>query len=121
MIKIKDLIVESEITPEIVNQIVQQVGLEQDIVDPSWDTFTPQICNTGFCDIFAERLKRAFPGSTAWATDYNGLDTFGHVWIEYKGKYYDAETPNGVSDWKELSWIQKAFKMARQYPEIYKL
>lgn len=26
----------------------------------------------------------------------------GHYWIEYKGRYYDAECPNGVSDWRKL-------------------
>jgi len=41
----------------------------------------------------------------------------GHVWVKYKGKFYDAEAPNGVDDWRELPYIKKVFKIRGRYPD----
>ena len=40
--------------------------------------------------------------------------------FEFKGKFYDAETPDGVSDWKELPWMQSFYKAKKQYPSDIK-
>ena len=50
------------------------------------------------------------------STEDDRGETFGHVWIEYKGKYFDAETPNGVSSWKELPWMVKFYNQNKEYP-----
>lgn len=36
-----------------------------------------------------------------------------HVWIYYNGKHYDAETPNGVSNWTELPIFRRVFNMLK--------
>jgi hypothetical protein len=43
-------------------------------------------------------------------------ETLGHVWVEYKGKYFDAETPNGVNSWKELPWMKEFYAKNNSYP-----
>jgi hypothetical protein len=48
--------------------------------------------------------------------------TFGHVWVEYEGKYFDAETPNGVDSWKQLPWMIEFYSKNNSYPtDIEKL
>ena len=87
-----------------------------ELVDKNWDKFGGEECNNGFCDIFAQKLSKYLPGSKIMSTEDNRSDTFGHVWIEYKGKYFDAETPNGVSSWKELPWMVKFYNKNKEYP-----
>jgi hypothetical protein len=56
-----------------------------------------------------------------WDTEEQGPSgTLGHVWVEFKGKFYDAETPDGVTDWKDLPWMQEFFKAKKQYPSDIK-
>jgi hypothetical protein len=86
------------------------------LVDKNWDKFGGEECNNGFCDIFAQKLSKYLPGSKIMSTEDNRSETFGHVWIEYKGKYFDAETPNGVSSWKELPWMIKFYNKNKEYP-----
>jgi hypothetical protein len=43
-------------------------------------------------------------------------ETLGHVWVEYEGKYFDAETPNGVDSWKQLPWMIEFYSKNKSYP-----
>jgi hypothetical protein len=92
-----------------------------ELAHKNWSTFTGKVCNSGFCDIYASKLSKLLPGSKQWDTEEQGPSgTLGHVWVEFKGKVYDAETPNGVSDWKQLPWMQEFFKAKKQYPSDIK-
>jgi hypothetical protein len=86
------------------------------IVDKNWDKFGGKECNNGFCDIFAKNLSKYLPGSTIMSTEDPRNETLGHVWVEYNGKYFDAETPNGVSSWKELPWMKEFYSKVGNYP-----
>lgn len=90
-----------------IKDIVSKVGKEQDLVEPTWKEFTPEVCNDGFCDLFAAEFVKRFPGAKTYSTEESLDKTFGHVWVKYKGKYYDAEIPNGVSNWKDLPYMKK--------------
>ena len=117
MIKLRDILKEIQITPDDVNRILKRTGEEQDLYEPDWEEFTPEICNDGFCDIFAEKFREEYPGAELWGTNY-GIDyAFGHVWVKYGNKFYDAETPNGVVDWKQLPYIQKVLDLYKKYPD----
>jgi len=120
MIKLFNLL--ENITPNDINLILKQTEKEQDLVVPNWEKFTPEICNSGFCDIFANILAKKYPGSEIWSSEDHDGNTFGHVWIKYQDKFYDAETPNGVNDWKQIPWSQRFYKKFNRYPksiEIY--
>jgi hypothetical protein len=117
MIKFLDILKEAQITPDDINRILKRTGKEQDLTEPTWDEFTPEICNTGFCDVFAEKFREEYPGAELWGTDWGLGYTFGHVWIKYNNKFYDAETPNGVINWKDLPFIQKIYKIRNKYPD----
>jgi hypothetical protein len=117
MIKLLDILKEIQITPDDVNRILKRTGEEQDLAEPDWDEFTPEVCNTGFCDIFAEKFREEYPGAELWGTEWGLGYTFGHVWVKYGNKFYDAETPQGVTDWKQLPYIQKVLDLYKKYPE----
>jgi hypothetical protein len=117
MIKLTDLLRE-DITAADVNRILKRTGDEQDLYEPDWEEFTPEVCNTGFCDIFAEKFREEYPGAELWGTDWGTKESpFGHVWIKYKNLYYDAETPNGVEDWKSIPFIQRIYNTRKKYPD----
>jgi len=42
-------------------------------------------------------------------------DELNHTWIFFNGKHYDAEAPNGVSDWYDLPLNKKFFNKYRKY------
>jgi len=118
MIKLVDLLTERTITADDINRILKRTGDEQDLYEPDWEDFTPEVCNTGFCDIFAEKFREEYPGAELWGTDWGTKESpFGHVWLKYAGKFYDAETPNGVSSWEDLPYIQRLYKVRGKYPE----
>ena len=68
------------------------------------DMTAKQACH-GNCDTFAEAVQaRALElGATVKVrgTDWYSADPE-HVWVEYKGKHYDAEAPLGVKRWRQL-------------------
>ena len=69
MILLIDLLRE-DITAADVNRILKRTGDEQDLYEPDWEEFTPEVCNTGFCDIFAEKFREEYPGAELWGTDW---------------------------------------------------
>jgi hypothetical protein len=89
------------------------------LVHKNWDKFDGKTCNSGFCDIFAQKFHKRFPDSEIFSTEAEHK-TLGHVWVKYKGKYYDAETPEGVNDWKELPWMISYNKEYETYPQDIK-
>ena len=109
-------------TDTVLNENVFKKSLDQtekealEIVDKNWDEFGGKECNKGFCDIFAKNLSKHLPGSKIMSTEDSRNETLGHVWVEYKGKYFDAETPNGVSSWKELPWMKEFHSKVGNYP-----
>jgi len=118
VIKLKDLLKESSAHEQALSYTEEQ-ALE--LAHKNWSTFTGKVCNSGFCDIYASKLSKLLPGSKQWDTEEQGPSgTLGHVWVEFKGKFYDAETPDGVDDWKDLPWMQEFYKAKKQYPKDIK-
>ena len=65
----------------------------------------PYDIDNGLCDYFASDLVAALEaiGKVAdmdWTPDDDELP--GHMWVECEDRFYDAETPMGVADWREL-------------------
>ena len=104
------------------NENIFQKSLDQtekealEITYKDWDTFGGKECNNGFCDIFAKNLAKHLPGSKILSTEDPRNETLGHVWVKYEGKYFDAETPDGVSSWKDLPWMKEFYSKVRSYP-----
>jgi hypothetical protein len=113
--------ISKEPTPDDITRILKRTGDEQDLYVKDWDEFTPELCNDGFCDIFAEKFREEYPGAELWQTSVSTSPWgFGHTWVKYKDKFYDAETPNGVKDWRDLPYIQKLYHVGKEYPEDVK-
>jgi hypothetical protein len=76
----------------------------------------PYDINNGQCEDFAMAVIKSMGGysdtleEVATESFNNTDDLPGHVWIYYGDKYYDAECPEGVSDWRELPIFKKALQ-----------
>jgi hypothetical protein len=63
-----------------------------------WAMTKPADLNMGWCGTWAEEVAAKDPSAEIWATN-------NHMFIKKNGKYYDAATPGGVSDWRKLRGI----------------
>lgn len=71
------------------------LNIEALLASGRWKNSTPEIINEVACDMFAEELAEAWPGAVVrWGS--------GQAWVEFNGRHYDAETPDGVEDWRDL-------------------
>lgn len=67
----------------------------------SWEE-TPKEINTGLCADFASALwEQDRTLNITSDEDQDGLE-YTHTFIEHQGRFYDAETPDGVDDWRQL-------------------
>lgn len=81
--------------------------------------------NNGGCEDFAVSLEQKIPGSEMLCThnfsDENGIfirdnkriDLPNHCWLRHEGKHYDAENPEGVTDFLDLDIFKR---LARTIP-----
>jgi len=64
--------------------------------------------NEGLCDEFAACVCTFLPGCTMyWNDDFTDEFDCSHCFIEYEDRYYDAECPEGVDDWRDLPFFQR--------------
>jgi hypothetical protein len=84
---------------------------------------TPEIINEGYCSEFAHSVVRAIQkdrgrdvGEAGKHNDTDDVHTSrvgpnengdGHLWITVEGRHYDAESPEGITDPKELKWFSR--------------
>lgn len=72
----------------------------------------PYEINNGDCDRFADAVCSKVKGTevriTEFEDEFEGYHWVGHFWVEYKGKHYDAECPDGVDNFLDLPIFQKA-------------
>lgn len=71
--------------------------------------------NAGDCEGFALELAEVLPGAlVVYTEDFIDWDSpewpGGHAWVSWEGRYYDAECPEGVTDWKELPFFVRKEK-----------
>lgn len=77
------------------------------VVVQEWG-ITPREINAGRCDKFAlEVIARMGGYSNDLTDDASSEDELGHYWIVYCDKCYDAECPNGVSDYRQLPFFKR--------------
>lgn len=75
------------------------------------DTYdiSPYEINNGRCEEFMKNIMRLSPATEECCTGFvlaNENMTYPpHVWVYYNGKHYDAECPEGVSDFRELPFF----------------
>lgn len=62
----------------------------------------------GQCNEIADDLIEISGGELWETTGEDRPDVPQHAWVKYKGKYYDARDPEGVTDWKQLSLFKLA-------------
>lgn len=117
-------VLKEEITPEDIKRILKRVENDKKAMALIFDddqinsnlSLSPEDCNNGLCDIWAEKFKEEYPEAEIWDTEETYGETHGHVWVKYDGKFYDAETPNGVTDWKQLPFMKRFYKIVKKLP-----
>jgi hypothetical protein len=65
--------------------------------------------NNGCCAEFAKRLLEHIDGEYVWRVEF-GIP---HAFVLYKDRYYDSETPYGVSNWENLPIWKEHFQSGR--------
>ena len=60
--------------------------------------------NSGNCFAWAKIVFDLVEGSKIAG---HNIDGYGHSWIEYEGKCYDAECPQGVLFWGNLPFFKR--------------
>ena len=76
---------------------------------------SPYDINCGECDEFAQTTIECLGGYsdnlyelvTGNFDPEMNTDLPGHMWIFYKGRHYDSESPYGVDDWRQLPIFTK--------------
>lgn len=76
-----------------------------------WEV-SPEQINDGNCGEFATMVINSLGGqSKDLFISYFALkitpneDHLGHEWITLNGRHYDAESPEGVDDYRQLPWF----------------
>jgi hypothetical protein len=99
--------------PNIVTEDVATSQYIGDIVRNAVKDYSgsPKYINNGSCWGFACALARVL-GPEAKVVNTTGLQGVfpGHSVVLYRGKYYDAESPDGVTDPKELAYSKRIYR-----------
>lgn len=70
---------------------------------------SPYEINNGLCEDFMKKVTSEISSSEECCTGFVLKNEYMkypiHVWIYYEGKHYDAEAPQGVSDFQELPFF----------------
>lgn len=102
-----------------INRILSKTANKKYIGWQDWrkdhKEFSPMICNSGYCDVFATEFKKEYPEAIIFEASEEGL---GHFFCKYKDKFYDAETPTGISDWKQLPYFKRWIQQEEKLPEV---
>lgn len=87
--------------PKAIRKLVKQY---------SKDHITPSHINNGYCADFATVIWEEFQHHCS-VEILNNEDLTGeeylHTFMKYGGLFYDAEAPNGVSDWRDLPFFKR--------------
>lgn len=64
----------------------------------------PWDINNGWCETYGEMVRERLPeAECAWLDELTDDDTVpNHYVVIYRGRYYDAECVDGVTDWRNL-------------------
>ncbi len=82
---------------QVIRQVVKEFGEH------------PYDINDGRCDEFADAVIARVPGAT-----FRDLGLgWGHCVIEFDGRSYDAEEPEGVLHWQQLPLCVRAIRANR--------
>jgi hypothetical protein len=76
---------------------------------------TPQEINDGWCEAFAIRLRKKLGDRAALVSTTQMKGVFpGHVVVRYDGKYYDAESPEGVVNPQDLAYSRRLYAVMQR-------
>lgn len=108
MIKLKNILTEAsvKIDDKFNDELIDRVN---DEYAKNYTTLTPEQINDGYCDIWAQLFIEKFGGKQNWSFEFP-TGGCGHHWVELNNKFYDAETPEGVSSIKQLPFFKRAIK-----------
>lgn len=65
--------------------------------------------NAGHCGVFGKDLCSILPGATRhWNYELDQCAPGGdHCFVRWQNRWYDAEAPEGVDDWRDLPFFQR--------------
>lgn len=63
---------------------------------------SPDVINNGFCADFACAVQERIRSARIVSDEDLGRDEYTHTFVQLGGRFYDAESPSGVDDWRNL-------------------
>lgn len=81
----------SELIHEWIDEVVKEYS--------SFD----EMLNQGFCADLATWLSEVHIDSKSFI--WHDCNEPCHVWIEYQGRHYDMQNPDGVENWQEMAYF----------------
>lgn len=63
--------------------------------------------NEGYCGVVAGEVYTRLGKPDELQLCFAGEHANFHYWIEYNGRFYDAERPDGVETWKSLPFFSR--------------
>lgn len=63
--------------------------------------------NEGYCGVVAAEVYERLGEPEGMKLCKAGTQSDFHYWIEFEGDFYDAERPEGVSDWQDLPFWKR--------------
>ncbi|MCP3945010.1 MAG: GNAT family N-acetyltransferase [Desulfobacteraceae bacterium] len=82
-----------------------------------WNSLTPYEINNDNCDQFAFDIVKN-TGGEVWETKLD-CDLPTHFFIKWQDKFYDAQTPQGVSNWKMLPVYRPALDFHIEHKDYH--
>ena len=80
-------------------------AFQQALTEFTADGTAPAQINNGECDLFVDRVMELCPEAGGGETDFETEP--GHVYLTHEGRCYDAECPEGVTDYRDLPAIRR--------------
>jgi hypothetical protein len=102
VISLVDSFPETDVTPgEAIKQLLEH---------ESWSGMSPEEINNGNCDTFVEDLIE-IAGGEVWETDLDCPEEYPtHLFLKWGGRFYDAQNPGGLDEWRELQIYKQALE-----------
>ncbi len=91
---------------EYLNEAVDVTAIISDLLSNSECSATE--INSGQCEEFMMDLIQRLPDDAIERTVPFDSHWPGHYWVEYQGRHYDTEAPEGVKDWKDLPIFRRS-------------
>ena len=97
-------------TPEAITSFI--ADWKRSVMDEENCETLQDLIELGMCSDLATLVWEEFEGVEIRHLENDGVV---HFWIEFQGRHYDMQNPEGVSDWRKLDYFDGVPERYLQY------